>query len=306
VRIAIATLTAIVVATMIVATVLAKRSAERGAAVEAWSRSSASSHLPAGCDVAARVDIAALQSDPAIARQLASLLSGEGARWAGIETAGAERALRRAGIDPGADLDDAVVCVVAPSLVAPAAMLVVVGGRIRRDALVPALADLGAPTSAPIAGRRVVRRKDGGGEVIVGQADDGAIVLATTEALFDAAPAAGALPEGGPVAVAIGNVALVAMGRGADEIGQLAARELSVAERVTAVVDPIARRAEVRFETSGAAAAIQVETALDELVLPIVAQQLPPLAGIQAATRRIEGGALVLELKDDGGAPAAL
>jgi len=152
-------------------------------------------HLPSGCDLVVRANVAQMLAVPAVKTHLLPVLE-EMQSGAGTDpdAKSVEELFRASGTDAKNDLKDFAVCV--KGLSGPDSgkkFLVVVGGDLRPETVVAAWEKVDRrsrdkPVLSKVDGRLVARVRDRDGEAIIaGQASDGAVVVSNDEGLFAAA-----------------------------------------------------------------------------------------------------------------------
>lgn len=254
--------------------------------------SSAYKHLPAGCDVVARANVAQMMELPAVKTHLVPVLDEIQASAASDPaTRPLSDFVALTGVETKRDLKDVAVCM--KGLSGPASqqkVLFVIGGDLRPETVVPALekVDLRRRDKVEVAkvdGRLVARSKSGSGEpLIAGQAADGAILLSNDEALFASAASGSsaheseyALPLGDEGAVTVGSAAMrEAVSRGGPNPFLKDVNEIT---RAVAIASLAKAKIELRFVTTSAQAAKGLLDIYSLMLAPLVRQELSRAKG---------------------------
>ncbi len=159
--------------------------------------SSAAAHLPSGCDVVMHVNWAKMLELPAVKTHLLPLLEAN-ERSANKNSKAVAELIQKVGLDRQNDLKDIGACVV--GLTAPRSQqkfVIVVGGELRPETLIPALTqvDIRHTTSVDVSkknGRYLAKLTATDGSVFsMSQAEDGALIIANDDGLFEAATPTG-------------------------------------------------------------------------------------------------------------------
>lgn len=254
--------------------------------------SSAYKHLPIGCDVVARANVAQMMELPAVKTHLVPVLDelqASGASDPGTKPFSDFVAL--AGVDAKRDLKDVAACV--KGLNGPASqqkVLFVIGGDLRPETVVGALekVDLRRRDKVEVSkvdGRLVARsRTSAGASFIAGQAADGAIVLSNDEALF-ASAASGtsayeseyALPLAEDGVATVGSAAMrEAVARGGPNPFLKDVNEIM---RAVATVSLANAKIELRLVTTSAQAAKGLLDIYSLMLAPMMRQELSRAKG---------------------------
>lgn len=253
--------------------------------------SAAHKHLPQGCDLVARANLAQMMEVPAVKAHLVPVL--EDMKRAGSDPGSTQIStlVGVAGIDADRDIKDVAVC--AKGLDQPARsqkVALVIGGDLRPETLVPAVekVELRKRDKAEVSklnGRLVARtRASDGDTILLGQAADGAIVVANDEALFaaatgDAAPRDSeyALPLQADGAVTIAASAMrQAVAKGGPNPFLKDVNEITRAVATASLADA---RIELRFVTTSSRAAKGLADIYGLVLAPMVRQQLASAKG---------------------------
>lgn len=270
-------------------------------------------HLPSGCEVAVRASLAQVLEVPAVKTHLVPVLDEMQATSATDPDAKAiADVVAGAGIDTRRDIKDVALCL--KGATGPASqqkIVMVVGGDLRPETLVTAVdrASLRMrerPVVSKIDGRLVARGASSSGTFLLGQAADGAIVLANDEALFTSATRESAahdteyaLPEGADAAVVVGSGAIRdAVSRGGPNPFL---NDVSAITRAVATASLAQAKVEVRLSTSSAQAARGLLDVYNLIVGPMLRQELarqkaraPGADVLMSAKPTVEGSDFVL------------
>jgi hypothetical protein len=258
-------------------------------------RSSAHAHLPAGCDAVARIDLAGLREVGPVAEHVMPALD-EAAKKS--EDAGKmARFFLSAGLDPRKDLEEAALC--ATDLGGLPKMVLIIGGRMRPGRIVEALRthadDLdGFEVERVIEaeGREILLTKDG---LFITQADDGAVLIGTSQKLVEAALPTSDHHEGYAVPLDRQIGALITA-EAVKKAGERAvtipfARKLGDAGRAMLTVDLDQRKAVVELDMGSPAAAKDLAAALgDFLKLARLVPRADPITGLLTKTSFVADG----------------
>jgi len=283
--------------------------------------SKAHPHLPATCDVVARADAGALLDHEAVKKHVIPALdelqasagkdpSAKDAK----DTKEVEELLRLAGIDPKSDVKEVLLCMSElDGDQRNAKMTLVLGGEFRPDAVATAVERSAAKDDKieliTVDGRKAAK-KTTGDLLIIGQAADGAIVVANDQAMFEAAvkestayQATYALPMSTEVAFVVSERFLQRARTNRNLQGNPFAKDITATTRVSGFValkgDP---RGEVRATMAGEKEAAELAKGLEQLILPALKKQgarqksqAGELEVLSAAKVRVEGKDVVVE-----------
>lgn len=253
--------------------------------------SSAHRHLPQGCDVVARANLAQMMEVPAVKTHLVPVieeLQRGGADPASAQISGLTGA---AGIDAQRDIKDVAVCAKGLDKTArDQKVALVIGGDLRPETLVPAIEKVelrkaGKAEVSKLNGRLVAKARASDGEtVLLGQAADGAIVVANDEALFSAAAGEAAardseygLPLAADGAVTIAAAAI--QGAAASGGPNPFLKDVNAITRAVATASLADARLELRLVTTSAQAAKGLADVYSLIIAPMVRQQLAAAKG---------------------------
>lgn len=270
-------------------------------------------HLPPGCEVVVRANVAQMLDVPAVKAHLVPVLDEMQASGAAEPNARALEELTRAsGIDLKRDVKDVAVCVKGAHLPkSQQKVLLVLGGDLRPETLVPALEQV-KPRSADRSvvtksdGRLVLRATRQGDNLIAGQAADAAIVLANDESLFAGALGDSAahrteygIPTAPETAIIVGPAVVreAMSGGGANPF----LKDLNAITRIVGTASLAEARVELRLVTTSAQAAKSLVDVYNLVLGPMLKQQLGGAAGkapganvLANAQPRIDGNDFVL------------
>ena len=140
----------------------------------------ASSHVPAGCEVAARFDIKKTLEQDKIGKVLVDALSKIQSEPKDADQKKAVAALKTMEIDLTKDVHEVALCVndvLQAKGNDPPPFMLLVSGNIKKDSLIPALKEQDAKvTDTEVAGIKAVKGEKE--EIIMGQSDDGVVIVA--------------------------------------------------------------------------------------------------------------------------------
>lgn len=271
-------------------------------------------HVPQGCDVVARANVAQMMDVPAVKTHLLPVLEEMQISAATDPDArAADELLSSAGIDARKDLKDVAVCVKGVGLPeSQQRFLFVLGGDLRPETVVAAWEKVSRrkaerPAVTKADGRAVGRARTRDGDTIIaGQAADAAIVLTNDEALFAGAVKESAayqtdyaLPVTSEASVSVGPAAMRDAMAGGGPNPFL--RDLNAITRIVGTASLAEARLELRLGTSSAQAAKGLLEVYDLVFGPMLKQQIgglkekAPGADVLAkAQARIDGTDFVL------------
>lgn len=276
--------------------------------------SAAYKHVPQGCDVVVRANVAQMMDVPAVKTHLLPVLEEMQLSAATDPDArDADELLSSAGIDAKKDLKDVAVCVKGVSLPkSQQKVLLVLGGDLRPETVVAAWEKVDRRTAERPAvtrsdGRAVGRaRMQDGDTIIAGQAADAAIVLTNDEGLFAGAVKESsayqtdyALPVTSEASVSVGPAVMrdAVAGGGPNPF----LRDLNAITRIVGTASLAEARLELRLGTSSAQAAKGLLDVYNLVFGPMLKQQIgglkekAPGADVLAkAQPRIDGTDFVL------------
>lgn len=154
--------------------------------------SKAIDHLPRGCDVAIRVDVAKILALKPAEERLAPVLN-DVAMGTGAPSPKTRELLRAAGVDVRKDVTELGVCASALGEgIRGQRLTIVIAGMLRPGAALRAIAPNDKQELPDHKGHKVVKTLGASKQpLFVGQADDGAIVITNDEAALDALDATG-------------------------------------------------------------------------------------------------------------------
>jgi hypothetical protein len=271
-------------------------------------------HVPPGCDVVARANVAQMLDVPAVKAHLVPVLDEMQVSAVTDPDARALDALLRAsGIDAKRDLKDVAVCMKGAGLPeSQQKLLLVIGGDLRPETVVPALEQserrsADKPVVTKSDGRLVLRMRSSDGDAIIaGQAADAAIVLTNDESLFAGAVKESpsyqseyALPTATEVAIVAGPAVMrdAMSGGGPNPFLQ----DLNAITRVVGTASLAEARLELRLGTTSAQAAKGLLDVYNLVLGPMLKQQIggakektPGANVLSSAQPRIDGNDFVL------------
>jgi hypothetical protein len=270
-------------------------------------------HLPPGCEVVVRANLAQVLEVPAVKTHLVPVLDEMQTSDPNDPHGRAlEELLRSAGIDAKRDVKDVALCLRGTNLPRnQRKMLFVLGGDLRPEALVPAL-EQGArsatdkPAVTKSDGRLVLRANRDGQTLVAGQAADAAIVFTNDEALFAAAMRESssflseyALPTAPEAAVVVGPAAMrdAVTGGGPNPF----LKDLDAVTRIVGTASAAEARLELRLGTTSPQSAKSLLDVYTLVLGPMLKQQLggarakaPGVSVLSNAQPRVDGNDFVL------------
>lgn len=285
------------------------------AALAAKVPSNAHRHLPAGCEMLLRVDVAKALESPAMKKHLLPALDDLEAN-AGTDPQGRDFKdfFATAGIEPKTDMKEAILCMVGVDKPDDQqTMVMVVGGDLRPEAVVPAFESVESPKPevSMFDGRKVATSKDkNGSPIIVGQAADGAIVFASDRAMFEAAVKTSEtfqsdykLPVDAEASMVLARSFVQdAMAKGAGPNNPLA-RDIAAMARVVGTIRLDKPKGELRIAMATPRDAVRFNGMVASILLPGFKRQTAAgkseageLEALRAAKSRVEGSEVVVDL----------
>jgi len=277
--------------------------------------SKAHRHVPAGCELVARLDVAKVIEVPAMKKHLVPVLDDLEANAANDpDGKDFKDFFQKAGIEPKQDMKDAIICLIGldkPDHQQKFAMIV--GGELRPEVVVPAFTSVESPKPAETTfeGRKVATGKDNEGDpIVVGQAGDGAIVFATDRALFESAvkdsgtfQSEYALPTETEASMVLSKAFVQsAMDKGGGPNNPLS-RDVAAISRVVGTLTLANPRGEVRITMLTPKDAQRFNQTITGLLLPGFRQQAAreesqagEIEALKAAKSRVDGSDVVVEL----------
>lgn len=271
-------------------------------------------HVPPGCDMVVRANVAQLMDVPAVKTHLLPILDElEVSAATDPDARALDELLRSAGIDPKKDLKDFAACIQGVNLPeSQQKFLFVLGGDLRPDTLVPAWEKVDRrsadkPVVTKTDGRFVGRARTLDGDMIIaGQGADAAIVFTNDEALFAGAVKESAsyqsdygLPTATEASVIVGpSVVRDAMGGGGPNPFL---KDLNAITRIVGTASLAEARLELRLATTSAQAAKSLLEVYNLVFGPMLKQQIggakakaPGADVLTNAKPRVDGNDFVL------------
>ncbi len=243
-------------------------------------------HLPSGCDVVMRANVAQMLEVPAVKTHLLPIfeeLQTDAATDPDAKSV--DDLFKAAGIEPKKDLKDFAVCV--KGINGPESQqkfLFVIAGDLRPETIVPAWEKVDRrtadkPTVSKSDGRMVGRaRTKEGDAIIAGQAADGAIVFANDESLFAGAAKDSsayqseyALPTAAEAAVTVGSSVM------REAVTQMGPnpflKDVSAIQRIVGTASLAQAKVELRLATSSPKEAKSLVDVYNMVIGPMLKQQ---------------------------------
>jgi hypothetical protein len=262
------------------------KDAPASAPVPTGGNSAALSHLPSNCDTIARIDLAKVLAMPAVKAHVAPALEDMKKSAPSSESDKNFRAfIADAGIDPLTDIKEIAMCAKG---IGPGGMgqgpsnqfTLVLGGSFKPGAVIPAREKNGkkdALSTEDLGGTKIAVAKDG--STVIGQAADGAVVIAGDKASLEAALKGGAdgsklgLPTDAAIAFVMPAEAMKkAMATPGTPFGAQAAK----AGRALLTVDLARPALQLRIGMTDDAAATELAGALKLILGQMTSQPVPP------------------------------
>ena len=275
-------------------------------------------HLPSSCDTIARIDLAKVLAVPAVKSQVAPALEDMKKAAPTSESDKNFRAfIADAGIDPLTDIKEIAFCAkgFGPTGMGQGAssqFTMVLGGNFKPGAVVPALEKNGKKDALVIeelGGNKVAVAKDG--STVIGQAADGAVVIAGDKASLETALKGGGdgsklgLPTDAAIAFVMPAEAMKkAMASPGTPFGAQAAK----AGRALLTIDLAKPSLQVRIGMTDDAAATELAGALKLILGQMTSQPVPPgdpSAGLVAMAKEAKISSASGETLVDIAIPAA-
>lgn len=244
--------------------------------------SRAHAHLPSGCEVLLRYDMAKTSTHPSFKQHLLPAIEDlEKGATTDPDAQKFQEFLRLAGIDAKTDVKELVLCM--SGLDGPKSsikMAFIIGGDLRPEAVVPALQktdDVVVTTTAD--GRKLASSTSSKGDrMLIGQASDGAIIITNDQTYFDGASRESslyqseyAIPTDTEAALVV-NGALITRAIAGDRSNPFA-KDLAGIKKISGTIALSNPRAEIRIALGTPAEATKLTAAINQL-LPTLKQKL--------------------------------
>ena len=261
-------------------------------------------HLPADCDVVARIDISKLLAQPAMAKDVVPLLDQIAKKpdAKSPDFKAFQGFLTETGIDLKSSFKSAALCV--RNVAAQPKFSFVVAGDLKPETIVAAMEKAPMkgkkPTVVDIDGRKAISDV----KFTMGQAADGALVFSDDKALFQAStPTADnyqskyALPLVGDFSLAVAdNLAKTMVGK-----DKSAPKEFGAVGRITATLDLAGSKAMAKLTCATAEDATKLNAMLilmkDQFKQKLGAKsQFGEGKALESATSKVEGNDVLIEL----------
>jgi hypothetical protein len=247
-------------------------------------------HLPGGCDMVLRANVAQMLTVPAVKTHLLPVMEElQNGAASDPDAKQLDELLKTSGIDAKADLKDFAACL--KGMNGPESQqkyLFVIAGDLRPETVVAAWEKvdrhtLEKPTVSKADGRMVGRAKTTDGELIIGgQAADGAIVFSNDESLFAGAAKDSTayeteygLPTSAEAAITVGATALRdALAEGAGGANNPFMKDVNAITRVVGTASLSQAKLELRLATPSAKQAKGLLDLYNLAFAPMIKQEL--------------------------------